>query len=70
MYLRIHDTNHHVIPKSMKLQTVLFRPNYMHVHVGLISAVQHTHLWYYGFIYLMYMHGDDSKPVHKVHYEM
>ena len=21
-----HDTNHHVVPKSMQLQTVLFRP--------------------------------------------
>ena len=22
-----HDTNHHVVPKSMQLQTVLFRPS-------------------------------------------
>ena len=24
----IHDTNHHVVPKSMQVQTVLFRPSY------------------------------------------
>ena len=27
--LEVHDTNHHVVPKSMQLQTVLFRPGYM-----------------------------------------
>ena len=27
MKICIHDTNHHVVPKSMQLQTVLFRSN-------------------------------------------
>ena len=26
MNVHTHDTNHHVVPKSMQLQTVLFRP--------------------------------------------
>ena len=39
-----HDTKHHVVPKSMQLQTVLFRPSQ-------VSSVQYsiyTHLWYHG----------------------
>ena len=24
--IHVHDTNHHVVPKSMQLQTVLFQP--------------------------------------------
>ena len=26
-YIHVHDINHHVVPKSMQLQTVLFRPS-------------------------------------------
>ena len=33
----VRDTNHHVVPKSSQLQTVLFRPG------CLISAAQHIY---------------------------
>ena len=27
LQIHVHDTNHHVVPKSMQLQTVLFQPS-------------------------------------------
>ena len=50
MCLLIHDTNHHVVPKSMHATA----HSTVSTMLGLISAVRtahHTYLWYHVFIY-------------------
>ena len=46
--MHVHDTNH---PCGTKKYATADSTVSTYSYVGLISAVQHTHLWYHRFIY-------------------